>query len=112
MTVFVSAEYVIATMLFKNMRLGNKNISFENLNKYSIYIQQIANNINLDVVFLTSNEQLSNAIKNFSDYFFSELDSLGNIANIKLQSNKDVEDLEYYFLAYLPENVLEILLNN
>lgn len=110
MTNFVGAEYVIAIMLIEKARNSISSVSINELSKYGIHIQHMANSEKLDAVFLTSKSQLFNAIYDFSDYFSYELDSEGNLSQIYLNSSKDVSDLEFRFLGYIPQKILEILI--
>ena len=111
MTNFVGAEYVIATMLIEKVKAGKKFVSMDDLNSYCIYVQRMANNQNVDAVFLTSKSQLFNAIYDFSDYFTSNFDSNGDLESITLEHSKDISDLEYRFMGYLPKTIFEVLVN-
>ena len=112
MTNFVGAEYVIATMLIEKAKNGVLSVSINELSKYGIHIQHMANSENLDAVFLTSKTQLFNAIYDFSDYFSYKLDSEGNLSKIYLNSSKDIADLEFRFLGYIPQEILNILIKS
>lgn len=112
MTNFVGAEYVIATMLIGKARSGVSSVSINELSKYGIHIQHMANSEDLDAVFLTSKSQLFNAIYDFSDYFSYKLDSEGNLSEIYLNSSKDISDLEFRFLGYIPQKILDILMES
>lgn len=112
MTSFVGAEYVIATILIEKAKSGITSVSIDKLSKYGICIQHMANSENLDAVFLTSKYQLFNAIYDFSDYFSYKLDSEGNLSEIYLNSSKDITDLKFRFLGYIPEEILKILVKS
>lgn len=109
MTNFVGAEYVIATMLMEKAKTGKKFVSIEDLSSYGIHVQRMANNQNIDAVFLTSKSQLFSAIYDFSDYFTCNFDSNGDLESITLEHSKDISDLEYRFMGYLPKKIFEIL---
>ena len=111
MTNFVGAEYVIATMLIEKAKAGKKFVSMDDLSSYGIYVQRMANNQNVDAVFLTSKSQLFNAIYGFSDYFTCNFDSNGDLESITLEHSKDISDLEYRFMGYLPKTIFEVLVN-
>ena len=74
MTSFVGAEYVIATMLLRKAQKGVSYVSIDELGKYGISVQHMANSEDLDAVFLTSKYQLFNAIYDFALY--GDLDAL------------------------------------
>lgn len=104
------AEYVIAVMLIKKAKIGVSSVSIDELSKYGIYIQRMANLKKLDTVFLMSKPQLLNSIYDFSDYFSYKLDSEGNLSEIYLNFSKDTTDLEFRFMSYIPQKILEILI--
>lgn len=111
MTNFVGAEYVIATMLMEKSKAGKKFVSMDDLSSYGIHVQRMANDQNINAVFLTSKSQLFNAIYDFSDYFTCNFDSNGDLESITLEHSKDISDLEYRFMGYLPKMIFEILVN-
>lgn len=106
MTNFVGAEYVIAVMLIWK---AGASVSISELSRYRVYIQRMANSQKLDTVFLMSKSQVFNALHNFSDYFSYKSDSKGNLSQICLNSSKDVSNLEYRFIGYIPQKILDIL---
>ena len=112
MTNFVGAEYVIATMLIEKAKAGKKAVSLSDLSSYGIYVPRKANEKKLDAVFLTSKSQLYNAIYDFSDYFTCNFDSNGNLKSITLEHSKDIYDLEYRFMGYLPQLIFDILVDS
>lgn len=109
MTKFVGAEYVIATMLIEKAKLGKKEVTIDDLKSYGVNVQREANAKDVDVVFLTSATQLYNAIYDFSDYFTCNFDAIGQLSSITIEHSKDVTDLEYRFMGYLPKEIFEIL---
>lgn len=109
MTSFVGAEYVIATMLIEKAKTGKTTVSLNELSSYGVHVQQKANAENVDAVFLTSKTQLFNAIYDFSDYFTCNRNFDGQLESITLEHTKDIIDLEYRFMGYLPQAVFEIL---
>ena len=112
MTSFVGAEYVIAGMLIQKIKLGQNFLPVEELSRYGINLQNKANARNIDIVFLTAKEQINNAIHNYSDYFNCSYDTYNQVKYIMLDNSKDISDLEYHFMAYLPKTVLELIVYN
>ena len=112
MTSFVGAEYIIAAMLIQNIKLGQNTLSFDELSRYGINLQKKANTRNIDVIFLTTKDQINNAIHNYLDYFNCSYDVYNQVKNIMLDNSKDISDLEYHFIAYLPKTILGLLICN
>lgn len=109
MTTFVGAEYIIANVLIALKReYKEEMVTLEQLSEAGIYIQQQSLDKNINAIFLTSFEQVTSAIYDFSDYF--EFDSVNNA--IRLVQDKEVTDLESRFMGYLPVKVLCFLVES
>lgn len=109
MTRFVGAEYVVANLLIEEKKKGCNYVSFDNLGKCGIYVQQESLMKNIDVIFLTSRPQFLETIYDFSEYFECKVDENGNAIGILLKSSKDIDDLQYRFIYYLPTDISEFL---
>lgn len=112
MTRFVGAEYVVANLLIEEKKKGCNYVSFDNLGKYGIYVQKESLLKNIDVIFLTSRPQFWETIYDFSDYFECKIDENGNAIGISLRSSKDIDDLQYRFIYYLPTDISEFLVKS
>lgn len=107
MATFVGAEYIIANFLIAIKKKQNReSISLKELSSAGVYIQKLSIERNVDAIFLSSSDQLSTAIFDFSDYF--EFDSSSQ--EIRIVKNKKISDLESRFIGYLPFNVLVFLI--
>lgn len=106
---FVGAEQLIAMMLIEKAKAGKTVITLEELGRYGICVQQMSVKENVEAVFLTSRKQFYNAIFDFSDYFKCDVDDDGRIIAISIQSTKNIGDLTYKFMGYLPQNIVELL---
>ena len=109
MTKFVGAEYLIASLLIEKGKEGNKFITLEELSKCGVFMQRESVKEKVDAVFLVTKYQLCNAIYDFTDYFEYKLDNNGQIVGITIEKTKDINDLEYRFMGYLPLEILEFL---
>ena len=106
MATFVGAEYIIANLLIAVKKKHNRDsISLGELSSAGVYIQRQSLEKDIDAIFLSSTDQLSTAIFDFSDYF--EYDS--NRQEIFIVKTKKISDLESRFIGYLPFNVLAFL---
>lgn len=106
MATFVGAEYIIANVLIALKKANKKEvISLDELSQAGIYIQKMCMQDDIDAIFLSSSEQVANALYDFSDYFEYDKDS----NSIKVVKTKNIDDLESRFLGYLPFNVLSFL---
>lgn len=106
MITFVGAEYIIANLLIAMKKKQNReSISLKELSSAGVYIQKLSIEKNVDAIFLSSSDQLSTAIFDFSDYF--ELDSVNQ--EIRIVKSRKVSDLESRFVGYLPFDVLVFL---
>ena len=109
MTNFMGAEYIIATILTEQIKRGKSYVSLNDLGKCGICAQNMANSQEIDVIFLNSKVQLINTIYNYSDYFKCVFNNNGDINGVILDYSKDINDLEYRFIVYLPQNIFDIL---
>lgn len=109
MTKFVGAEYLIACLLIEKKKIGYSDISLDALSEYGIYVQKMSLAEKLDAVFLTSKSQFCSAIYDFSDYFNAIFDTRNQIIGIQLNSSKNIDDLEYRFMGYLPQDIFDFL---
>lgn len=106
MATFVGAEYIIANLLIAMKKAQKKeSISLEELSSAGVYIQKSSIEKDVDAIFLSSTDQLSMAIFDFSDYF--EYDE--NTQKIYIVKTKKISDLESRFIGYLPFDVLTFL---
>lgn len=109
MTKFVGAEYVIACMLIAKSKKGEKYISLDELGTCGIHMQRMSIQEKIDAVFLTSKSQFYSAIYDFSDYFDCKFVN-DQLAGITIQHSKSIDDLEYRFMGYLPQDIFDFLL--
>ena len=106
MATFVGAEYIIANLLIEMKKKHNRDsISLEELSTAGVYIQRQSLEKDIDAIFLSSTDQLSTAIYDFSDYFQYDPDQ----QEIFIVKTKKISDLESRFIGYLPFNVLTFL---
>lgn len=106
MATFVGAEYIIANLLIAMKKKHNRDsISLEELSTAGVYIQRQSLEKDIDAIFLSSTDQLSTAIYDFSDYFQYDPDQ----QEIFIVKTKKISDLESRFIGYLPFNVLTFL---
>lgn len=106
MATFVGAEYIIANLLIAMKKNHNRDsISLEELSSAGVYIQKQSLEKDIDAIFLSSTDQLSTALFDFSDYF--EYDATQQ--EIFVVKTKKITDLESRFIGYLPFTVLRFL---
>lgn len=106
MFTYVGAEYVIANFLIELKKEKNKtDISLEEINDLGMYIQKMSIERDVDAVFLISQDQISTAMYDFSDYF--EYNDVNKTICIK--QTKQVADLASRFVGYLPWEVMSFL---
>ncbi len=106
MATFVGAEYIIANLLIAVKKKQKKDsISLEELSSAGVYIQKQSIEKDIDAIFLSSTDQLSTAIFDFSDYFEYNSES----QEIFIVKTKQISDLESRFIGYLPFDVLRFL---
>lgn len=106
MATFVGAEYIIANMLIAMKKTQNReSISLEELSKAGVDIQKWSAEKDLNAIFLSSTDQVSTAIYDFSDYFQFEAET----QSIRIVKTKQISDLESRFIGYLPFDVLSFL---
>lgn len=108
MNTFVGAEYVMANTLIALKRKGEESITFERLREIGFQIQTSFNEKGLDAVILTSGDNISAAIFDFSDYF--KYDDSDGKPTIFIQKDTTITDLENRFVGYLPVKILGVLL--
>ena len=106
---FVGAEQLIAMMLIEKAKSGKTKITLDELGRYGICVQKMSVKEKVDAVFLTARIQFYSAIFDFSDYFKCEFDTDGKIIAISIQNTKNIDDLNYRFMGYLPQNIVELL---
>lgn len=109
MTKFVGAEYLIACILIEKGKKGYNSVSLADLATYGIYVQRLSLRQKIDAVFLTSKAQFFNAIYDFSDYFDCEFDADEQIKEIRINKTKNIADLSYRFMGYLPKDIFDFL---
>ena len=106
MATFVGAEYIIANLLIAMKKKHNRDsISLEELSSAGVYIQRQSAKEEIDAIFLSSTDQLSTAIFDFSDYF--EYNS--SWREVFVVKTKNISDLESRFIGYLPFDILTFL---
>ena len=109
MTVFVSAVYIISCVIYRrHINRGDINVKIDDICRYGIAAQQIANKKNIDVVFQNERHRILNALMEYKYYFACDCDIDGEVKTVRLNTS-DVRDLEYKFLAYLPTELIDIL---
>ena len=108
MVTFVGAEYIIANSLIAINKMKNRTeITLAELSDCGLQLQKKSVTHDLNVVFLSSEDQFTNAIYNYSDYFeyYNEKKLVG------IKQSKRVADLQSRFYGYLPFDVLSFLFN-
>lgn len=103
---FIGAEYLIAKMLIET---HEHEISTAALNRLGICVRRRSIDEGIGAVFLTSREEVYSAIYDYSDYFESVYDEEHRFIGIKINENKNVDDLEKKFIKYLPDAIMELL---
>lgn len=103
---FVGAEFLIAKMILAK---NSAAISITELNKLGVNVRRLSINEGVNVVFLTSREEVYSAVWDYSDYFESSYDKEGNLSSIKIKSGKNLTDLNDKFLKLLPLEVMNLL---
>ena len=106
MTEFVGAEYLIARMLIEK---HEQEISTVELNRLGICVRRLSIEEGVGAVFLTSREEVYSAIYDYSDYFQCIYDEDNKLIGIKINKNKNVDDLNVKFIKYLPDNIMKLL---
>ena len=97
MTEFVGAEYLIARMLIEK---HEQEISTVELNRLGICVRRLSIEEGVGAVFLTSREE---------DYFQCIYDEDNKLIGIKINKNKNVDDLNVKFIKYLPDDIMKLL---
>lgn len=106
MTEFVGAEYLMARMLIEK---HEREISTSELNKLGICVRRLSIEEGVGVVFLTSREEIKSAIFDYSDYFQCIYDEDNKLSGIKINENKNADDLIVKFIKYLPDSIMKLL---
>ena len=106
MTEFVGAEYLIARMLIEK---HEQEISTAELNRLGICVRRLSIEEGVGAVFLTSREEVYSAVYDYSDYFQCVYDADNKLKGIKINENKNIEDLSVKFMKYLPDEIMKLL---
>lgn len=105
MTEFVGAEYLIARMLIEK---HEQEISTAELNRLGICVRRRSIEEGIGAVFLTSRDEVYSAIYDYSDYFQCIYDEDNKLCGIKINENKNVDDLKK-FIKFLPDAIMRLL---
>lgn len=106
MTEFIGAEYLIARMLMEN---NEKEISIAELNRLGICVRRLSIEEGVGAVFLTSRDEVYSAVYDYSDYFQCNYDVDGKMIGIKINKEKNIEDLNTRFIKCLPDQIIQLL---
>lgn len=106
MTEFVGAEYLIARMLIEK---HEREISTAELNRLGICVRRRSIEERVGAVFLTSREEVYSAIFDYSDYFQCVYDDDNKLSGIRINENKNADDLKIKFIKYLPDTIMKLL---
>lgn len=106
MTEFVGAEYLIARMLIEK---HEREISTAELNRLGICVRRRSIEEGVGAVFLTSREEVYSAIFDYSDYFQCVYDDDNKLSGIRINENKNADDLKIKFIKYLPDTIMKLL---
>ena len=106
MTEFVGAEYLIARMLIEK---HEGEISTAELNRLGICVRRRSIEEGVGAVFLTSREEVYSAIFDYSDYFQCVYDDDNKLSGIRINENKNADDLKIKFIKYLPDIIMKLL---
>ena len=109
MAKFVGAEYFVASVLIEEKKKGKDFVSFEDLAKCGIYVQNKFIENDMDVIFLMSKPQFMETIYDFSDYFEYVMDDMNQAKGIAIKKSKSIDDLQYRFVYYLPTAIYSFL---
>lgn len=106
MATFIGAEYLIANLFIeKAKRKLQEEVSIEEINVFSNYLQKKANSSNIDIVFLTSYYQICHSICDYLEYFTFDKEK----EMIHLKKGCDRNSLESRFYGYLPIEILKFM---
>ncbi len=100
----VGTEYLIAYGLIHQLERGKDTISFGDLNKYGILLQNVLNSQNIDAVVL--NHSYLESVYSNSQYF--EYIEINSIPFVKVVRGVSEDSLKNRF-SYLPLEILMIL---
>lgn len=103
---FVGAEHLIAKMLIAKKE---KEISILKLNRLGICVRRRSIEEGVGAVFLTSRDEVKSAILDYSDYFQCIYDDDNKLTGIKINDNKNFDDLESKFIKILPDDIMKLL---
>lgn len=106
MTEFVGAEYLIARMLIEK---HEQEISTSELNRLGVCVRRLSIKEGIGAVFLTSREEVYSAVYDYSDYFQCIYDGDNKLSGIKINDNKNADDLKLKFIKYLPDTIMKLL---
>lgn len=109
MTEFVGAEYLIARMLIEKQEQEISTISTAELNRLGICVRRLSIEEGVGAVFLTSREEVYSAIYDYSDYFQCIYDEDNKLSGIKINEDKNADDLNVKFIKYLPDAIIKLL---
>lgn len=105
-TTYISTEYIIAHLLIAFAKNNRMFITAKDLFAFEHYLWEETKTANINVVPLFSAIRLTNALWDFSDYFFYNKQK-----QITLAKDKTIADLEHRFCGFLPFEVLVFLDN-
>jgi hypothetical protein len=106
MKTFISAEYTMANILIAMHKQKHQNsISIEDLNTVANNINNQALEQNIDAIFLISNDEITHAIFEYTDYFEYNI----NTKTVSIAKNKDTAALSSRFMGYMPFDILLFL---
>ncbi len=106
MTEFVGAEHLIARMLIEKYE---REVSVAELNRLGICVRRLSIEEGVGAVFLTSREEVYSAICDYSDYFQCIYDEDHQFTGIKINEDKNADDLEKKFIRFLPDHIMKLL---
>lgn len=108
MDVFVGAEYIIANALIAIKEANNKDsITFAEIRKIGVRIQEICNQNGLAAVILTSGSLIKDAIYNFSDCF--EYTEDNGLPSIRIKDSAKIENCRNRLTQFLPIDLVNVV---
>ena len=106
MTEFVGAEYLIARMLIAKQE---QQITTQELNRLGICVRKLSFQEDVNVVFLTSRDEVYSAVYDYSDYFECIYGEDDDLSAIRIKEGKGMEDLNIKFINPLPIEITNLL---
>ena len=103
---FIGAEYLIAKMLVEN---EEQEISIAELKRLGICVRRLSIEEGVGAVFLTSRDEVYTAIYDYSDFFQCVYDEDHKFIGIRINENKNIDDLNIKFMKYLPDIIMRLL---